>query len=162
MERERPSGRRSRGRRRERIFKQLTMEPSAGAGSPDPEITTWAEIKSWLLNWLSHSGAPDMEILDAKTKKGFPQSATCQHKDFCLYLCFPHIHNLSWFGSLDFLKLVWLCTHQLGYGSGILASFLGTTIYWLIPETCMQVLNSSSVLLPQTWQSKFISGKSTT
>ena len=29
-----------------------------GARSHNPGITTWAEIKSWTLNWRSHPGAP--------------------------------------------------------------------------------------------------------
>ena len=28
----------------------------SGARSWDPEIITWTETKSWMLNWLSHSG----------------------------------------------------------------------------------------------------------
>lgn len=35
-----------------------SMEPQAGSQSYDPEIMTWAKIKSWMLNWLSHSGTP--------------------------------------------------------------------------------------------------------
>ena len=43
----------------ERISSRLPTECGAwhGAWSHDPEIMTWAEIKSWMLNRLSHPGA---------------------------------------------------------------------------------------------------------
>ena len=45
---------------RERIPSRLPTECGAplGAQSHDPEIMTWAKTKSWMLNWLSHSGTP--------------------------------------------------------------------------------------------------------
>ena len=61
-------GRVERGRRR---WKQreanslLSVEPDAGlhltSWDHNSEIVTWAEIKSQILNWLSHPGAPVME-----------------------------------------------------------------------------------------------------
>ena len=36
----------------------LSMEPDTGARSHNPEIMTWAETKSWMLNRLSHPGIP--------------------------------------------------------------------------------------------------------
>ena len=36
----------------------LCAEPRHRAWSPDPEIMTWAEIKTWTLNQLSPPGAP--------------------------------------------------------------------------------------------------------
>ena len=49
--------RRKRGRREgERILSRLHAQHRAQrrARSPDPEITTWAKIKSRMLNWLSY------------------------------------------------------------------------------------------------------------
>ena len=36
----------------------ISVEPDAGLELTNREIMTWAEIKSWTLNLLSHSGAP--------------------------------------------------------------------------------------------------------
>ena len=36
----------------------LSAEHDPGVWSHYPEVMTWAEIKSWLLNLLSHPGAP--------------------------------------------------------------------------------------------------------
>ena len=44
------------GQERERISSRLRL--LAELGSHDPEITTWAEIKSQTLNGLSHRGTP--------------------------------------------------------------------------------------------------------
>ena len=45
---------------RERILSRLhSEEPNAGAESHNPGITTWAEVKSWTLKWLSHPDAPN-------------------------------------------------------------------------------------------------------
>ena len=54
------NGGKGRGRRRERIFR-LPAECGAWhrARSHDPEIMTWAEIKSWMLNQFSHPGTPN-------------------------------------------------------------------------------------------------------
>jgi len=51
---------RGRGRRRERILSRLHVQHRAwrGARSHDPEIMTWAKIKSQMLNRLSHPGTP--------------------------------------------------------------------------------------------------------
>ena len=63
-ERERKSEHMSRGRaereRRERIPSRLhavSVEPDVGLDFMNCEIMTWAEIKIWTLNWLSHPGA---------------------------------------------------------------------------------------------------------
>lgn len=44
----------------ERNFRRLCTNCRAqrGAQSHDPKIRTWAETKSWTLNWLRHPGAP--------------------------------------------------------------------------------------------------------
>ena len=54
------TGERGRGKGRERILSRLYAQPGAQhwAGSHAPGIMTWAEIKSQMLNWLSHQGAP--------------------------------------------------------------------------------------------------------
>ena len=46
----------------ERILKQTPCwaESPTWGSSQDPEIMTWAEIKSHKLNWLSYPGAPDV------------------------------------------------------------------------------------------------------
>lgn len=36
------------------------------AWSPEPEIKNWAKIKSWILNALSHPGAPYLTNLKSK------------------------------------------------------------------------------------------------
>ena len=48
-------GGRGRGREDDSL---LSMEPDAGTLSQDPEITTWAKIKSQMLNQLNHPRAP--------------------------------------------------------------------------------------------------------
>ena len=52
--------RESRGRDRGRISIRLHAKYGAQSGvpSPDPENMTPVEIKSQMLNWLSHSGGP--------------------------------------------------------------------------------------------------------
>ena len=49
-----------RGRGREIILSRLYTQHGArhGARSHDPGIMTWTEIKSQMLNWLIHPGAP--------------------------------------------------------------------------------------------------------
>ena len=49
---------RDRERGRERILSRIWAWH--GAWSHNPEIMTWAEIKSQTLNWLSHPGAPQL------------------------------------------------------------------------------------------------------
>ena len=46
-----------RGRKRERESQCWAWSPMCRAWSHDPEIMTWAEIKSWSLNWMSQIGA---------------------------------------------------------------------------------------------------------
>ena len=43
-----------------------SVEPSMGAQTHNPDIKTWVEIRSWTLNWLSHSGAPVHLFLTTK------------------------------------------------------------------------------------------------
>ena len=52
-------------RGKERISRRLHAQHRAphGAWSHDPGVVTWAEIKSQMLNWLSHPGAPRRELL---------------------------------------------------------------------------------------------------
>ena len=57
------------GREREgqRIWSSLcadSREPDAGLELMNPEVMTWAEIKSRRLNWLSHPGTPTLGILN--------------------------------------------------------------------------------------------------
>ena len=51
---------RGRGEGKERIWSRLHTEYGAQRGTcfPNPEIMIWAEIKNWMLNWLSHPEAP--------------------------------------------------------------------------------------------------------
>jgi len=53
--------------------KQTCTERGArlGAQSQDSEIMTWAEIKSWVLTWLSHPGTPTHTLLSNKTLSPF-------------------------------------------------------------------------------------------
>ena len=54
-------GERQRERGRERIPSRLhtvTVEPDVGLKLTNRKIMTWAEMKSWMPNWLSHPGAP--------------------------------------------------------------------------------------------------------
>ena len=48
-------------------------EVDAGLTLPNCEIMTWAEIKSWVLNWPSHPGAPCKDFLKAFKGK-YPSS----------------------------------------------------------------------------------------
>ena len=41
---------------------RVQREAQCGAGTHDPEIKTWAEIKSQTLNWLSQPGVPPINI----------------------------------------------------------------------------------------------------
>ena len=52
-------------RERERIFKQAphaVKGPKRGS-TPNPEIMTWAKIKSWMFNQLSHPGTPKLFLV---------------------------------------------------------------------------------------------------
>ena len=44
--------------RKSQADSDLSTEPDSGAQSHNPEITTWAETKSWTLNQLCHPRAP--------------------------------------------------------------------------------------------------------
>ena len=65
-EREREQ-RRGRERRKERIpsgIHTVRVEPNAGHQSTHHKIMTWVEIKSQILNQLSHPGAPHLSIFN--------------------------------------------------------------------------------------------------
>ena len=51
---------------RERIPSRLCTD--MGLDLTNLEIMTWAEIKSWMLNWLNHPGAPTFYFLKKKIK----------------------------------------------------------------------------------------------
>ena len=54
--------RKGRGRGRRRIpsrFHALSTEPHAGLNIMNCKVMTWAEIKSQILNWLSHPDSPN-------------------------------------------------------------------------------------------------------
>ena len=53
----------------------------------DPEIKTWAEIKSWMLNWLSHPGPPTCIIFKGRN--------TGTEKIKYPYEIFHHLQNRS-------------------------------------------------------------------
>ena len=53
---------RGRGRRRESQALHWEWSPTRGLIS-NPEIMTWAETRSHMLNWLSHPGAPTLSLL---------------------------------------------------------------------------------------------------
>ena len=60
---ERERGERQREKERERIPSRLltvSAEPNTGLKLMNREIITWANIKSWSLNWLRHPGAPEL------------------------------------------------------------------------------------------------------
>ena len=40
----------------------VSVEPEAGLNLMNHEIKTLAEIKSWMLNWMSHPGAPILTL----------------------------------------------------------------------------------------------------
>ena len=63
-------GKGQRERERKKSSSRLPTECGAwcGALSQDPEIMTWAEIKSWPLNHLSHPGAPDVQLFKKPLK----------------------------------------------------------------------------------------------
>ena len=56
----------------ERISSRLHTEHRAQCGTPshNPEITTWARNKSWIVNQLHHPGNPRGKICFFKRKKG--------------------------------------------------------------------------------------------
>ena len=57
------------GRNRERILSRLHAQHRAWcrAWSHDPDVMTWAEIKSWTLNQLSHPSAPKRKTILLQT-----------------------------------------------------------------------------------------------
>ena len=60
--------------RRERIPSRLhtvSMEPDVGLELMNHEIMIWAEIKSWMLNQLSHPGAPRLLLLTCNLASNF-------------------------------------------------------------------------------------------
>ena len=62
-EREREKGEGQKEREKENP-EQALRSVRLGAPSHDPEIMTWAQIKSWILNHLSHPGAPGIYIFN--------------------------------------------------------------------------------------------------
>ena len=44
-------------------FCMVSTKPNAELDPTNCEIMTWAEVKSQTLNWLSHSGAPELKCL---------------------------------------------------------------------------------------------------
>ena len=78
-ERQRQRGR-ERGRRRIRSrLCSVSAEPDGGLKLTNGEIMTWAKIKSQLLNWLGHPGAPKV-ILTIVIKLYNKTSPTWQHR----------------------------------------------------------------------------------
>ena len=65
-----------------------------GAWSHDPEIMTWAKIKSWTFSWLSHPGAP-------------------YHFNYNVFRCLSLWDHLMW-NSLGFLDLDVCFLFQIG------------------------------------------------
>ena len=56
-----------RGAEREGEIISSRLCTAGGAWSHTPEIMTWPKMKSWMLNWLSHPGAPWMRTSYIKT-----------------------------------------------------------------------------------------------
>lgn len=48
------------GQRESQADSALSPEPDTELKSYNPEITTWAEPKSWMFNQMCHAGAPKM------------------------------------------------------------------------------------------------------
>ena len=101
LEREREQERAGRGA--ERISSRLPIEYGAwcGAQSQDPEIMTWAKIKSQLINWLSHPGA--LIISAFQSTFSFKEILRGENKIIDIYILIFYVQC-----SL-FFKLVWVC-----------------------------------------------------
>ena len=68
------SGEGQRERKRERIpswLHNVSTEPDVGLDLMICEILTWAKIKSRMLNWLSHQGAPMIILLFLQDSSAF-------------------------------------------------------------------------------------------
>ena len=111
--------REERGRRgRERILSRLHAQHRAPHAivSHDSEIMTWAEIKNWMLNWLSQPGTPPLMSLFLLILPFSDQVL------FLLCYCSLTPHSLAWqykglshdcvqifpeFVSEAFIQLLW-------------------------------------------------------
>ena len=78
-----------------------------GAQSHNPEIMTWAKIKSWVLSWLSHPGAREkltFLIRWITCEKWIPCKYNDLHSSSCLILItmqqgknsYPHFTQAFW------------------------------------------------------------------
>ena len=54
----------------------VSTEPSVRLDPMNHEIMTWAEIKSWTLNWLSHAGTPMIAFFKPPDIEDFHGQAT--------------------------------------------------------------------------------------
>ena len=84
-------------------FCSVRAEPDAGLKLTNREIMTWAEIKSWPLNQLSHPGAPKNIFKSKNTSQGtwVAQSVKCRT------LGFSSGHDLT---VCEFEPCIGLCT----------------------------------------------------
>ena len=85
-----------------RISRRLPAEHRAWnrAQSHDPEIMTWAEIKSWMLNWQSHPNSS--EIYNFSNYFFISRSSTWLVSN--LHVLFLY-HQFIYFGFYSFIKL---------------------------------------------------------
>ena len=86
------------GDKGERISRRLCAEHGAQCGTwpHDPEIRTWAEIKSWTLNQLSHPGAPH----SSTSLVNCPWLHISLSLDFIIFL-----------PPINYVQLPWRCFH---------------------------------------------------
>ena len=81
-------------------LRAVSAGPSVGLKLTNPEIMTWAEINSWMLNWLSHPGTPSLpffEVIlqplshltqwDLERKRGEGRGRVLQQLELCRQLC---------------------------------------------------------------------------
>ena len=114
---------------KERVLSKLHTQRRAPceAGSYDPEIRSWAETMSWLLNWLCHTGAPHMFIL----KLGCPRL---------------HVHTLPW-GSCPNLWLSIPCFLTCKHRSLAHACLLNSRLVARLTTNQLSVNNTTWMFL---------------
>lgn len=108
---------RSRERRgRERISSRLHTKCRAGYGvwSYDPEIMTWAQIKSWMLTGLSHTDAPTGKLFRINPKWSHHKVTSPPHPTpvFCSFFSFLFFFLSIWEDKCQ-LKLLWYVPHSI-------------------------------------------------
>ena len=115
----------------------VSVEPEAGLNLMNHEIKTLAEIKSWMLNWMSHPGAPLLTFWGPSMLFSRMAAAVCISTNsargfFFLYTlantrCFLCSGNHQfWTGTLFIVLKIFPSETQKTKGGGVAKAHTGT------------------------------------